>query len=174
VPDLILLDIAMPQMDGWTVARAIRARAGALAHPAGLGQCLREPARAQRAAAGQRLPGQAGLVQRIARQDPAAPATGLGSPGDTGGAAVACAGECASDGATADAGAAHDKLATLLELGSIGYAKEILRQLDAMERQHPAYLPFTTELRQLVKQFRLNEYVTRIKELIRHDLNDVR
>jgi hypothetical protein len=29
----------------------------------------------------------------------------------------------------------HDKLATLLELGSIGYAKEILRQLDAMERQ---------------------------------------
>ncbi|MFX5555020.1 response regulator, partial [Acinetobacter baumannii] len=26
VPDLILLDIAMPQMDGWTVARAIRAR----------------------------------------------------------------------------------------------------------------------------------------------------
>ena len=29
MPDLVLLDIAMPQMDGWTVARAIRARLAA-------------------------------------------------------------------------------------------------------------------------------------------------
>ena len=69
---------------------------------------------------------------------------------------------------------AQRKLRALLELGTIGYAKEILRQLDDMEAHNPAYLPFTTELRQLVKQFRLNEYVTRIKEMIRHDLNDVR
>lgn len=67
----------------------------------------------------------------------------------------------------------QEKLQTLLELGSIGYAKGILRKLDEMEQQNSAYLPFTTELRKLVRQFRLNEYVTRIKEMIRHDVNNV-
>eukprot|EP01037_Dinobryon_pediforme_P044482 gene44482-56283_t len=67
---------------------------------------------------------------------------------------------------------AQEKLQALLELGTIGYAKGILKKLTELEQQNPAYLPFTTELRQLVKQFRLNEYVIRIKEMIRHDVNN--
>ena len=173
VPDLILLDIAMPQMDGWTVARAIRARglaqlpillvsANAFENlhernePPLVNDFVVKPVSYHELLGKIRQHLQLDWVASIlppvpaeVPPTPAAPQALMLVP-------------------------PQNKLAALLELGSIGYAKEILRQLDAMERQQPAYLPFTTELRQLVKQFRLNEYVTRIKELIRHDLNDVR
>ncbi|MGC4244363.1 MAG: ATP-binding protein, partial [Herbaspirillum sp.] len=173
VPDLILLDIAMPQMDGWTVARAIRARgltqlpillvsANAFENlhernePPLVNDFVVKPVSYHELLGKIRQHLQLDWVASIL---PAVPAEV--PPPSTAPQALMLV-------------PPQDKLATLLELGSIGYAKEILRQLDAMERQQPAYLPFTTELRQLVKQFRLNEYVTRIKELIRHDLNDVR
>ncbi|MBW9332185.1 response regulator [Herbaspirillum sp. RU 5E] len=175
VPDLILLDIAMPQMDGWTVARAIRARG--LAHlpillvsanafenlhernePPLVNDFVVKPVSYNELLA---------KIRQHLKLDWVAQATPEVPPSLVPANAQATAQPLMLV-------PPHDKLATLLELGSIGYAKEILRQLDAMERQQPAYLPFTTELRQLVKQFRLNEYVTRIKELIRHDLNDVR
>jgi CheY-like chemotaxis protein len=175
VPDLILLDIAMPQMDGWTVARAIRARG--LAHlpillvsanafenlhernePPLVNDFVVKPVSYNELLA---------KIRQHLKLDWVAQATPEVPPSLVPVNAQATAQPLMLV-------PPHDKLATLLELGSIGYAKEILRQLDAMERQQPAYLPFTTELRQLVKQFRLNEYVTRIKELIRHDLNDVR
>ncbi|OWY29924.1 ATP-binding protein [Herbaspirillum robiniae] len=170
VPDLVLLDIAMPLMDGWSVARAIRARGLAqlpvifvsadafenllersetplyndfVVKPVSYSELL--------AKIKQQL--KLDWVNAAAASAPAAPA-----PAEQPLMLVP----------------AQKKLRALLELGAIGYAKEILRQLDDMERQNPAYLPFTTELRQLVRQFRLNEYVTRIKEMIRHDLNDVR
>ncbi|WDZ94381.1 ATP-binding protein [Herbaspirillum sp. WKF16] len=172
VPDLVLLDIAMPQMDGWSVARAIRARgltrlpvifvsadafenAHERADPPLYNDFVVKPVSYNE------------LLAKIKQQLRIEwlPAAALPA------ASAAASGPAAQPLMLVPA---QKKLRALLELGSIGYAKEILRQLDDMERQNPAYLPFTTELRQLVKQFRLNEYVTRIKEMIRHDLNDVR
>ncbi|WP_343584248.1 ATP-binding protein, partial [Herbaspirillum sp.] len=172
IPDLVLLDIAMPLMDGWSVARAIRAR--------GLTRLPVVFVSADAFEAGHE------------RSDPPLYNDFIVKPVSYGELLAKIRQQLGIDWVSAQqppqsdiaplAGAAQTlilvppqkKLHALLELGTIGYAKEILRQLDDMERQNPAYLPFTTELRQLVKQFRLNEYVTRIKEMIRHDLNDVR
>ncbi|MBB5393418.1 MULTISPECIES: ATP-binding protein [unclassified Herbaspirillum] len=169
VPDLVLLDIAMPLMDGWSVARAIRAR--------GLAQL---PVILVSADAFENLHERSdpplyddfvvkpvsynellAKIRQHLRLEWVAPPP------------------AAAAATTAPAQPVmlvppRHKLQALLELGAIGYAKGILHQLDELERHTPAYLPFTTDLRQLVRQFRLNEYVTRIEELIRHDLNDVR
>ncbi|MBP0599414.1 response regulator [Herbaspirillum sp. LeCh32-8] len=172
LPDLVLLDIAMPLMDGWSVARAIRARgllrlpvvfvsadAFEAAHerldPPLYNDFIVKPVSYNELLAKIRMQLQIDWLPALAQPAAAAIANAAGAQ-------------------TMLLVPAQNKLRALLELGAIGYAKEILRQLDDMERQNPAYLPFTTELRQLVKQFRLNEYVTRIKEMIRHDLNDVR
>jgi CheY-like chemotaxis protein len=170
IPDLLLLDIAMPQMDGWSVARAIRARGLAqlpiLLVSANAFENLHErnePALVNdfvvKPVSYHELLGKLRQHLQLDWVASAQPAEPPPAPAATQALLLV---------------PSQDRLASLLELGRIGYAKEILRQLDAMERQQPAYLPFTTELRQLVKQFRLNEYVTRIQELIRHDLNDVR
>ncbi|KAF1048863.1 MAG: Aerobic respiration control sensor protein ArcB [Herbaspirillum frisingense] len=167
LPDLVLLDIAMPLMDGWSVARAIRAR--------GL---TRLPVIFVSADA---------FENAYERTDPPLYNDVVVKPVSYNELLAKIRQQLQLDWISAPPRVetepvpqplmlvpAQRKLQALLELGAIGYAKEILRQLDEMERQNPAYLPFTTELRQLVKQFRLNEYVIRIKELIRHDLNDVR
>src|SRR5450830_279063 len=171
-PDLILLDIAMPLMDGWSVARAIRAR-GHLQLP-----IIIVSANAFESAHERVDPplyndfvvkpiSYNELLSKIKQQlriEWVSAAAGL----------MPAAAALAVAVKPMMLVPSQEKLQTLLELGSIGHAKGILRKLDEMEAQNPAYLPFTTELRQLVKQFRLNEYVTRIKEMIRHDVNNVR
>jgi signal transduction histidine kinase/CheY-like chemotaxis protein/purine-cytosine permease-like protein len=174
LPDLILLDIAMPLMDGWTVARAIRARghvqlpiiivsANAFENlhervdpplyndfvikPVPYGELLSK------------------IKQQLQLEWVSAPAAG--NAADPVGAAPLAARPMLLV-------PSQEKLGTLLELGQIGYAKGILKKLDEMEQLNPAWLPFTTELRQLVRQFRLNDYINRIKEMIRHDVNNVR
>jgi len=174
VPDLVLLDIAMPVMDGWSVARAIRAR-GLTQLPVIIVSANAFESGHERSQEGIDPPlyndfvvkpvSYNELLSKIRQQlridwvstplPPSIPAkeTVVAQP--------------------MMLVPSQEKLQALLELGSIGYAKGILKKLDEMEQQNSAYLPFTTELRQLVKQFRLNEYVTRIKEMIRHDVNNV-
>jgi signal transduction histidine kinase/CheY-like chemotaxis protein/purine-cytosine permease-like protein len=176
-PDLILLDIAMPLMDGWSVARAIRAR-GHTQLP-----IITVSANAFESTQERMDPplcndvvvkpiSYSELLSKIKQQ---LRIDWVSSPGVIVAAAQATA-AAASRVPVAKSMMlvpSQEKLNALLELGRIGHAKGILRKLDEMERQNGAYLPFTTELRHLVKQFRLNEYVNRIKEMIRHDVNNV-
>ena len=72
--DLFLLDVNMPERNGWELARAACRGAGGLADRDGLGQRLREPARPGRPGLPRRFPGQAGRLPPAAGEDPPAPA----------------------------------------------------------------------------------------------------
>jgi len=167
LPDLILLDIAMPLMDGWAVARTIRARGHSQLPIIIVSANAFEPQheRSDTSLCNDFVVKPVSyneLLSKIRQQLHI---------------------EWVSAARPAESSAplsqimllvpTQEKLQALLELGTIGYAKGILNNLAELEQQNPAYLPFTTELRQLVKQFRLNEYVIRIKEMIRHDVNKV-
>lgn len=64
-------------------------------------------------------------------------------------------------------------LTRLSELGAIGYAKGILAELDELEKRNALYAPFCAELRALVERFRLPEYMNRLKELLHEDLDRI-
>jgi DNA-binding response OmpR family regulator len=80
----------------------------------------------------------------------------------------------ASDLIKAETIPAVEDLTVLLELGSMGYIKGILEKLSELEQQTPSHVAFATELRRLVKRFRLNEYSIRLKEAIRNATDNVR
>jgi len=61
----------------------------------------------------------------------------------------------------------------LLELGSIGYVKGIHAELDAIAQKDAVYAPFCAELRLLVERFRLPEYTNRLKEWMHDDMDHV-
>jgi DNA-binding response OmpR family regulator len=65
----------------------------------------------------------------------------------------------------------QQRLRGLLEAAAIGHVKGILARLDEIERIDSAYLPFTAELRHLVKRFRLNELNGRLQEMIHDDVD---
>ncbi|MFT5588355.1 MAG: signal transduction histidine kinase/CheY-like chemotaxis protein [Bradyrhizobium sp.] len=161
VPDLVLLDIAMPVMDGWAVSRAIRDlnRPGTTTLP-----ILIVSANAFDLAAGRAgFPCHDGFVVKpvsllellskiklhlrlewIAAPPPAAILT-----------------------TTTPTLPSLDELTALLELGAIGYVKGILAKLTELEQRTPSQLTFTTGLRELVRRFRLNDFAARLKEAIR-------
>lgn len=64
-------------------------------------------------------------------------------------------------------------LAHLLELGAIGYVKGIIAALDEIENRNALYAPFCAELRALVERFRLPEYMNRLKEWNHEDVDHV-
>jgi CheY-like chemotaxis protein len=164
VPDLLLLDISMPGMDGWTVCNTIRdlgydklpivivsanafdtaaGRAGFPCHdsfvvkPVSLIDLL--------SAIKQHL-----SIDWIPNMPPAPVIE-----------------------KTITAVPAAAELNSLLELGAIGYIKGIQQKLDALEQDNPDYAPFADVLRALLKQFRLNEYTIRLKEMLRHDTDNI-
>ncbi|ASU37091.1 hybrid sensor histidine kinase/response regulator [Herbaspirillum sp. meg3] len=179
-PDLVLLDIAMPLMDGWSVARAIRARGltqlpiiivSANAFESGherIDPPLYNDFVVKPVSYNELL---SKIKQQLRIDWVSSPETSESAPPPL---PPSTPEKRLVSVQPMMLVPSQEKLQALLELGSIGYAKGILKKLDDMEQQNSAYLPFTTELRQLVKQFRLNEYVTRIKEMIRHDVNNVR
>jgi CheY-like chemotaxis protein len=180
-PDLVLLDIAMPLMDGWSVARAIRAR-GLTQLPIIIVSANAFESGHERGhersndGDGVEPPLYNDFVVKPVSYNELLSKIRQQLRIDWVSAVVLPLSTPAKEAVVAQPMMlvpSQEKLQTLLELGSIGYAKGILKKLDEMEQQNSAYLPFTTELRQLVKQFRLNEYVTRIKEMIRHDVNNV-
>ena len=64
-------------------------------------------------------------------------------------------------------------LSRLSELGAIGYVKGIHAELNQIESKNPMYAPFCTELRTLVERFRLPEYTNRLKEWMYDDVDHV-
>ncbi len=163
-PDLVLLDIAMPVMDGWAVSRAIRDM-GEMTLP-----ILIVSANAFDMAAGQAgFPCHDGfIVKPVSLPELLAKIKHhlhlewiTESPIPT------------PDLAGASRIPAMDDLTALLELGAIGYVKGILDKLADIDQRDPACLAFTTELRELVKQFHLNAFATRLKESLHHAADNV-
>ncbi len=64
-------------------------------------------------------------------------------------------------------------LARLAELGAMGFVKGIHAELDRIEKKSSLYAPFCTELRSLVERFRLPEYTHRLKEWMYDDVDHV-
>lgn len=164
-PDLVLLDIAMPAMDGWAVSRAIRDQGEATL------PILIVSANAFDMAAGPAgFPCHDGfivkpvsLLELLAKIKHHLQLEWITEPAPV-----------APDTAGASAIPAVADLTTLLELGAIGYVKGILYKLSELEQCQPECLEFIAELRQLVRQFHLNAYANRLKETLQHAAANVR
>lgn len=172
VPDLVLLDIAMPGMDGWAVCRAIRAL-GLLHLPLMIVSANAFDTVLQ----GDTQPcnndflvkpvSLAELLSKIRRHlniDWVAPAT-AGVPASI---APPPGGPQTAPSQAAWVVPPVATFAHLLQLAQIGYVKGILEELDALGHQNPACMPFVLCLRPLAKQFRLQDYMTRLQELRQH------
>ena len=154
-PDAILLDIAMPDQDGWSVCRQLRA-AGLTKLPiimvsanayendvekqsaAGCSDFIVKPVLVTELMA--KLEWHLGL-QWIYRGETEVPV-----PVRSGPLALPPA----------------EHLAQLIELGAIGYVKGIHAKLDEIEHLDARYAPFAMELRELIRRFRIDEFSRRL------------
>ena len=154
-PDLILMDLSMPQMDGWETSRLIRRNAMSQAPiivisanafaddrersvAAACNDYLAKPVHTPELL--ERIHKQLDLqwLRRTAPLPTAQLATRV-LPNSS-------------------------DLDALRELGAMGYIRGILEKLDAIDRLTPASTSFTTPLRALVKSYRLDEFNRQLKE----------
>ncbi|SMP64515.1 hybrid sensor histidine kinase/response regulator [Noviherbaspirillum suwonense] len=165
--DLVLLDIAMPEQDGWSVCRAIRERGHATLPVIIVSANAFDVSSVRHL---EDMPCNDFIVKPVVLAELLAKVrlhTGIDwIP--------------RADDALADKPSrpvklvpSQPRLRGLLEAASIGHVKGILARLDEIERIDSAYLPFTAELRHLVKRFRLNELSSRLQEMIHHDVDKV-
>ncbi|MES2820733.1 MAG: ATP-binding protein [Pseudomonadota bacterium] len=160
-PDLILMDLSMPQMDGWETSRLIRRNtqcrapiivisANAFADDrersvaGGCNDYLAKPVRTPELL--ERIHQHLGLDWlRRPQEEPDAPLPRvLPGPQD---------------------------LEALRELGAMGYMRGIQDKLDEIDRHSPASSTFTAPLRALIKGFRLDDFNRQLKEADHADLD---
>jgi signal transduction histidine kinase/CheY-like chemotaxis protein/purine-cytosine permease-like protein len=164
MPDLLLIDISMPGMDGWTVCRTIRER-GVDKLPIIVVSANAFDTAASRAEFRYHdsfVVKPVSLIDLLSAIKQHLSLDWIASlPAKT----------TVQQAITAIP--ASVELNALLELGAIGYIKGIQEKLDALEQENPDYAPFADVLRALLKQFRLNEYTIRLKEMLRHDTDNI-
>lgn len=163
-PDVVLLDIQMPRMDGWAVARALReagstaaivmvsANAGEM-RPGGTPTdphdgFVSKPFDLNRLL--DVLHAAAGIVWTRAAPPPSGPVAGTG-------------------GFRAEHVPPPRALDDLLELGRIGYVRGIQTKLDELSHLHPECAPFIDHLRQHVRDFALNRFMASVEAGRHHD-----
>lgn len=161
-PDLFLIDLAMPGMDGWELAGRLRATGHADARivivSANAGELRRPPdADAHHDAVIPKPIDLPLLLDTIATRMGLTwtdlPATS-GPPGAGGGE---------SPPRTATLSPAQ--AAQLRDLALIGYVRGIRRRLDEMEAEDPSATPAIAGLRVLLAQFRLDEFMAALDRL---------
>ena len=158
VPDAILLDIAMPDLDGWEVNRLLRTR--------GLERTPIIMVSANAFESDLEKRADARITDFVAK--PVLMTELLGKLGThlaldwvRDGTATGRAEE-AKDRADVQPPPA-DQIRALLELGAIGYVKGILRKLDEIEQNDRRHALFACELRELVRRYRLDDYTKRLR-----------
>jgi CheY-like chemotaxis protein len=166
-PDMFLLDISMPGIDGWTVAETLRANghhharilmisASALeAHGAPLAQTfhdgyLMKPIDVPRLL---ELVGQLLKIEwsyerdAIQHAEIPAPTWNLNT----------------------DPRPPVHYVDELIDLGQIGYVTAIHVKLDQIDKDHPEHAAFVSQMRSLVERFDLGQYMATLKSVQRHD-----
>ena len=161
-PDLFLLDISMPGMDGWTVAEMLRSSghhqarilmvsASALeAHGTPLAQpfhdgYLMKPID---------IPRLLELIRRLLK---------LEWQYETGQTAI----PYWKPGTGSRPPAEH--VAELIDLGQMGYIRAIQVKLDEIGAGHPEHADFVAQMRSLIDRFDLDQYMATLKTLHSHD-----
>ncbi|MGX5217476.1 ATP-binding protein [Pseudomonas segetis] len=154
-PDLIFMDLSMPQMDGWETSRLIRRNALSQAPiivlsanafaddrersvTSACNDYLAKPVHTPQLL--ERIQKQLDLQWLHRASSPLAPKT---KPSRL---------PTASD------------LEALHELAALGYVRGLQEKLDDIDRQSPEFIGFTAPLRLLVKNFRLDELTRQLKE----------
>jgi signal transduction histidine kinase/purine-cytosine permease-like protein/DNA-binding NarL/FixJ family response regulator len=165
-PDLVLLDIAMPLMDGWAVSRAIRNQ-GNLSTPILIVSANVFDLTSDRT----EFPCHDGfivkpvsLLELLAKIKQLLDLSWSIDIASASVPALAMTEPMVQEHNTVPTPAA---LAVLLELGALGYIKGILENLAELERTTPSCSAVVAELRRLVTRFQLQQYTNRLKELMR-------
>ncbi|GAA5234842.1 response regulator [Verticiella sediminum] len=160
--DLFLLDVSMPEMDGWTLLarlRAAGAHAPALMVSASVMTMDRvAPAGAQPAGF---VTKPVILAELLARVGQCLDLEWVMQPSES-----RASGEAA--GLLPDAALPREDAEVLLELGAMGYVKGVLARLDEIESREPQAGPLLRHLRELAASFRLKEYDQVLKNHVRH------
>jgi CheY-like chemotaxis protein len=165
--DLVLLDIAMPGQDGWSVCRAIRERGHATLPVIIVSANAFDVSSVRHL---EEMPCNDFIVKPVVLAELLAKVrlhTGIDwipRADDT---------LAARPARPVKLVPSQQRLRGLLEAAAIGHVKGIHARLDEIERIDSAYAPFTAELRHLVKRFRLNELSSRLQEMIHHDVDKV-
>lgn len=161
-PDLFLLDISMPGMDGWTVAETLRSTghhharilmisASALeAHGAPLAQPFHD-GHLLKPIDIPRLLETVRQLLRIEWEYEAEPAT-TPSWNPLGGKRPS-----------------QDQVKQLIGLGELGHIRAIQLKLQEIELETPEYIDFVARMRLLIDRFDLDQYLSTLKILQRHD-----
>jgi signal transduction histidine kinase/CheY-like chemotaxis protein/purine-cytosine permease-like protein len=154
-PDVMLLDIAMPEIDGWELCRRLRSEHGVKVPIIMVSASAFENDPEKRATSGC-----SDFVVKpvLLRELMAKLQTHLGISWLRG------VQESLPLPAAASALPASDDLQSLRRLGLMGYVKGILEKLDEVEQRAPASAGFVGELRTLIKNYRLSAFVQRLAE----------
>lgn len=164
-PDLILLDIHMPELDGWETARLLRANGISQAPILVVSGNVQDRGRPNSAGIErddflvkpvdlpsllQRIQQKLGLEWLLAHSSPSA-------------ASVPPAGT-STNARTMPHRPDSETLKGLAELGQLGYVRGILDKLDTLERDDPSLGEFIQPLRDAVLGFRIDDFQQRIQQ----------
>lgn len=155
-PDLILMDLSMPQLDGWQTARLIRRSVGSKAPIIVISANAFVDGASVAADCSDHLPKPVHapvLLDKIRQQ-----------------LALDWLRRDAAATTSTAAGLPLNALHALQQQASLGYVRGVLELLDQLERDLPAAAAQLQELRQLARRFQLNELGQRLDQAMNNEI----